>query len=488
MLGHYLRYMLYSKPHIFIGGLMMRKVDLRMNELKKYEIIKKLVETNGNKKRAAIKLGCSLRTVNRLILKYKKDGKAAFVHGNRGRCPSTTFPLDVKNLIVSSYINDYSDTNFIHFCEIVKEDFGINISDTTLNKWLREENVLSPKARKKTKKLMKKKLKQILDQTSSQKIKNQIKLAIASVDDESAHPRRPRCKYFGEMIQMDASSFEWISGHIWHLHLAVDDSTGTVVGAYFDTQETLNGYYHVFFQILTNYGIPALFYTDRRTVFEYKRKTKAFDDEDTFTQFSYACHNLGVDIKTTSIAQAKGRIERLNQTFQSRLPVELRRAHVSSIEQANEFLNSYLKKFNNQFALHLNTTQSVFEKQPSMEKINSTLAVLSPRKIDSGHSIKYKNKIYIPVSDRGIPYYLKKKTDCMVIESFDGRLYVNVLDELFIMKEIPDHEKHSKEFDGKIKENKPKKQYIPPVEHPWRNDDFLGFLAKQKHRNNGASV
>ncbi|MFR2767812.1 MAG: hypothetical protein ACLTAI_05660 [Thomasclavelia sp.] len=50
----------------------MRKVDLRMNELKKYEIIKKLVETNGNKKRAAIKLGCSLRTVNRLILKYKK--------------------------------------------------------------------------------------------------------------------------------------------------------------------------------------------------------------------------------------------------------------------------------------------------------------------------------------------------------------------------------------------------------------------------------
>ena len=64
---------------------MMRKVDLRMNELKKYEIIKKLVETNDNKKRAAIKLGCSLRTVNRLILKYKKDGKAAFVHGNRGR-------------------------------------------------------------------------------------------------------------------------------------------------------------------------------------------------------------------------------------------------------------------------------------------------------------------------------------------------------------------------------------------------------------------
>ena len=185
----------------------------------------------------------------------------------------------------------------------------------------------------------------------------------------------------------------------------MDDATGEVVGAYFDEQETLNGYYNVIYQILTNYGIPALFYTDRRTVFEYKRKNNAFDDEDTFTQFSYACHNLGIDIKTTSVAQAKGRIERLNQTFQSRLPIELRRAHITDIESANEFLKSYLKKFNDQFALHLNTTKSVFEAQPSLEKINCTLAVLSPRKIDSGHSIRYKNKIYIPTTDRDIPCF-----------------------------------------------------------------------------------
>ena len=466
----------------------MRKVDLRMNELKKYEIIKKLVDSNGNKKSAAIKIGCTTRTINRLIIKYKKLGKAGFVHGNRGQIPSTTFPLDIRNLIISTYINDYSDTNFTHFCEIVKEDFGISISDTTLNIWLRSENVISPKARKKTKKALKKKLKQQLDNTSSKNVQNELKLAIASIDDENAHPRRPRCKYFGEMIQMDASSFEWVKNQIWHLHLAVDDATNTVVGAYFDVQETLYGYYNVLYQILINYGIPALFYTDRRTVFEYKRKINAFDDEDTFTQFSYACHNLGIEIKTTSIAQAKGRIERMNQTFQSRLPIELRRAHITDIESANEFLKSYLKKFNDQFALHLNSTKSVFEMQPSLEKINCTLAVLSPRKIDSGHSIRYKNKTYIPTSDRDIPYYFKNKSDCMVIEAFDGHLYVNVLDNIYIMKEIPEHEKYSKEFDDVPKEKKPKKKYIPPLDHPWRNDDFLGFLAKQKHRENGAHV
>ena len=70
----------------------MRKVELRMNEEYKYKIIKKLVETNGNKKRAASKLGCTVRTVNRLILKYKTDGKNAFIHGNRGRLPFYRYP------------------------------------------------------------------------------------------------------------------------------------------------------------------------------------------------------------------------------------------------------------------------------------------------------------------------------------------------------------------------------------------------------------
>lgn len=471
-----------------IGGYTMRKVELNMNEQHKYEIIKKLVDTNGNKKRAAIQLNCTVRTVNRLILKYKNDGKASFIHGNRGRLPSTTIPLDIKNKIIKLYIDDYIDTNFTHFCEIVEEDLHISISDTTLNKWLRDENVTSPKARKSTRHSLKLSLKSQLDNTNSKILQNDLKEAIAIIDDKDAHPRRSRCKYMGEMIQMDASSFEWIKGHIWQLHLAVDDATGEVVGAFFDTQETLKGYYNVFYQILTNYGIPAMFYTDRRTVFEYKRKNNAFDDDDTFTQFSYACHNLGVDIKTTSVAQAKGRIERMNQTFQSRLPVELRRAHITDIESANEFLKSYLKKFNDKFALHLNTTKSVFETQPSFEKINHTLAVLSPRKIDSGHSIRFKNKLYLPVTENGTKVYLKKGTTAMVIESFDGKLYVNVLDQIHIMQEIPLHEQVSKEFDDVEKEKKTKKYYIPPMEHPWKHASYLNYVAKQKHRMNGANV
>lgn len=467
----------------------MRKVELRMNEEYKYTIIKKLVETNGNKKRAAAKLNCTVRTINRLIIKYKTDGKSAFVHGNRGRLPSTTIPLDMKNKIVSLYINEYSNANFSHFCEIVHRIFNIKISDTTLNKWLRDEDVISPKARRHTKKLLKQQLKIKMKNSKSKKVKNDLKDSISLIDENVAHPRRPRSKYAGEMIQMDASSYYWIENEIWHLHVAIDDADGKIVGAYFDYQETLKGYYNVLYQILTNHGIPALFYTDKRTVFEYKRKDRAFDDEDTFTQFSYACHNLGIDIKTTSVPQAKGRVERLNQTLQSRLPVELKYARITSIEDANEFLNSYIKKFNDQFALQLNTTKSVYEKQPDIEEINHTLAVLSPRKIDAAHCIRFKNKYYLPVSSENVKRYFSNKTECMVIEAFDGSLYVNILDTLYLMEEVPEHEHFSKEFDDDtdIKEKTVKKKYIPPITHPWKRMSFNNYVQKQKHRS-GANV
>jgi hypothetical protein len=62
----------------------MRKVILTMNKEKRFEIIKKLVDTNGNKKNAALKLSCTERHINRMITGYKRDGKSYFIHGDRG--------------------------------------------------------------------------------------------------------------------------------------------------------------------------------------------------------------------------------------------------------------------------------------------------------------------------------------------------------------------------------------------------------------------
>ena len=263
------------------------------------------------------------------------------------------------------------------------------------------------------------------------------------------------------------------------LHAAIDDATGNLVGLYFDYQETLNGYYNVTKQILVKYGIPYKFKTDKRTVFECKRKGSSLLEEDTFTQFAYACSQLVIQLETSSVPEFKPRIERAFQTLQQRLPQELRLANITTIEEANQFLSQYIKKFNKQFALCINHNKSVFEKQPDEKKINLILAVLCKRIIDRGHSIKYNNKYYQLVNRANTPIYFNHGTTCIVIKSFDQKLYATVNDTVFALNEIPEVQAISENFDD-IVETKPKKIYIPPMSHPWKLKLFDSFVEKQK--------
>ena len=251
----------------------MRKVNLRMNEQYKYEVIKKLVDTHGNKKNAAIKLNCSVRTIDRLIVRYKAEGKTGFIHKNRNRQPISTFPVEVKNKVIDLYRTKYSGANLLHFSQLLAKKEDIHVSDTTINYWLRSCDILSPKARRKTVNTLNAELRKRKKAAKTKKEAVSIENKLDLLDRFDAHPRRPRCAYFGELVQMDASPHLWFGTSITHLHLAIDDATGKILGAYFDTQETLNAYYQITHQILIDYGIPAKFLTDRRTVFEYKRKT-----------------------------------------------------------------------------------------------------------------------------------------------------------------------------------------------------------------------
>mgnify|MGYP000104597602 CR=1 FL=1 len=263
-----------------------------MNEQKKYEVIKNLADhpDTGNKNRAALILGCTKRHINRMVQGYLKNGKAFFVHGNRGKKPATTISLETRRQVIDLYRTKYYEANFKHYTELLKKHEDISLSASSVMGILESAYILSPKATKAKRKRLKKQLK--IQKASAKNQKEQISIQANLVSIENAHSRRPRCAYFGELQQMDASSYEWIPGQIWHLHLAVDDATGTVTGAWFDTQETLNGYYHVFEQILTDYGIPYKFLTDKRTVFTYKKKDALSDDKDTYTQFAYACKQL----------------------------------------------------------------------------------------------------------------------------------------------------------------------------------------------------
>lgn len=464
----------------------MRKVELRMKEENKYEIIKELVDHGGNKDRAALTLGISKRQVNRLIIIYKEKGKSGFVHGNRSRKPITTLDKSISENIVLLYNTKYQDWNFKHFQEFLEKNENIIVSYKYIYNTLTKEGILSPKARKRTKReFIKQQLlkeKKINLAMNDEQIDNIISHEIAL---EDSHPRGEKPKYFGELIEQDGSIHSWFGSTKTCLHLAIDKATSTIVGAWFDKQETLNGYYHVFHQILVNYGIPYKFKTDNRTVFNYMslNKDKRTSDKDVLTQYGYACKQLGVDIETTSVSQAKGLIERTNGTFQGRLVNELKLNGITTIEEANNYLiNVFVPDFNNKFAMDYKKFKSVFEKAPTLEKLNYTLAVLTPRKIDNGNSIKYKNKYYQPYLDGELKCFMPK-TECLVIKAYNGDLLVTIDEKVYELKELNRNEKTSKEFDEITEVPKEKKKYIPPMSHPWKLESFRRQmrLSHQKH-------
>ena len=136
----------------------MRRFDLNMNEQKKYEVVKRLVDEGGNKNRAALSLGITRRHLNRLINAYKENGKAAFSHGNKGRKPVSTIPDKTRHEVLSLYENKYYDANFTHFTELLDKNEDIHLSVSTVTSILEAEYIFSPRVTKAKKKRIKKQL------------------------------------------------------------------------------------------------------------------------------------------------------------------------------------------------------------------------------------------------------------------------------------------------------------------------------------------
>ena len=453
----------------------MRKVKLNMKEQNAYEIIKKLAERKTTKEIAAVKLGLSIRQINRKLHAYKEKGKISFSHGNKGKKPSTTISNQLKEDVKTIYLESYQDANFTHFAECLTKYHGITISSRIIRDYFFEEGILSPKCHKSTKKALAKVIKE----------KENLDCSVEEIVEDytlkyhEAHPRRERSKYFGEQIQMDASPHKWFGDVISSLHAAIDDATGRIVGLHFDLQETLNGYYAITLQMLKKYGIPHQILTDKRTVFTYERKDSKLSDK-AYTQFGYACKQLGIQLDATSVAQAKGRVERLFETLQSRLVIELKIRNITTIEEANQYLPEFIKEFNERFSLS-NNIKSVFEKQPSMQKLNLILARINIRKVDSGCCIKYKNAYYRLINENEEYINFRKGTEIMVIEAYNQKLYASVNDKVYILKELKNHKEYSQNFDVKVVIPS-KKKWIPAMNHPWRITAWIQHIEYEKQK------
>lgn len=423
--------------------------EMSFKEKLKYKTIIKVINGSIDKYKASIIIGCSIRRVNQLIDIYKKEGKNGFIHKSKNNIPINKLCSSFREKIVNLYKEKYFDFNFTHFREKLRDIENINIPYGTLYNILSEANIKSPKKNRKNKR-------------------------------KNLHPSRERKKYFGELVQIDASIHLWFGNFKTYLHAAIDDATGNVLGAYFDTGETIRGYYEMTYQILTTYGIPMAFYSDRRTIFEYYSKNMVNIEKDTFTQFEVACDKLGIEIITTSIAQAKGKIERLFGTFQSRLVAELRFNNITTIEKANQFVKEYLPVYNKQFALPVNYNKSLMEESPSIELINLYLSIFANKTVNNGSTIKHKGKQYYPeLNNKRINFF--PKTKVIFIESFDHKYYILHDDEFYNATELKVEQHIIKEKNEKKKE---KNVYRPPASHPFKAASYQRYIEKHNSKKN----
>lgn len=448
---------------------------LRMKEKQKYEFIRKWNDGIITFKKAQMKLHYSEQHMYRLKKVLNEKGKDGFIHGNRGRKPKITIDQSLSDNIVLYYRTEYQGFNFSHYRLMLHKEKNIDVSYSKIYNELAVKNkILSPRAQKNTRKNYKKQelLKKKQNRNKSEKEIN--KIVTSQIALEDATPRLPRTFYFGENIEMDASSYIFFGDIKTHLHLSIDTATNKCTGAYLDYQETLNGYYHVTYQILTNYGIPLKFTTDGRTIFEYMSKKMKSDEKAYFTQFKHACDTLGIELEVTSKSQKKPRVEKYNQTFQDRLSHELYHKKITTLEAANEYLiNVFIPEFNEIYGRKIDKKQTVFEKIINIDQLNYILSVLSIRKFDSGNSISYKSKTYLPYNNYNKLVCYRKGTECTVIEAYDKQLYAQIYGEVFMLKELQnvlEQDETLEEYFEKI--NNKGKSKMPLPQSDWDKDNL----------------
>lgn len=335
-------------------------------DIKKLIVIQEVIDGKKTGKQASDKLNLSERQIWRIVAKVRKSGNIGIKHGNcfnrKAKFITEDFKKRIKDLKLSE---NYCDSNFTHFKELLEEHENIKISYTSLYKILTEYGIKSKKKHK----------------------------------DRKTHRQRKRKEHEGELVQVDGTPFNWFKdGHMYSIHGFIDDATGKVLGAYMCEHECLLGYLEVLRQMLTDYGIPQCLYPDKFSVFFPAKSQKLTIEEQLegktapTTQFKRIIDVLGINMFPASTSQAKGRIERLWETFQDRLITEFKLEKITTIEQANTFLKKYIKKYNKKFSVEPKNSESFFVPVPSYLDLDLLLSIKLTRCIDASGSFTIHNK------------------------------------------------------------------------------------------------
>lgn len=448
---------------------------LNDSERKKYETIGKVINGEMTRKEASFELKLTLKQIDRLKRKYIIDGKDGFIHGNRGKTNPNKIAGDLIDELEDLYLKDFYDFNFEQFYEKI---FGkYSISYDAMLKHFTVDGILSPLAHKNTVKNYKEAMKEAISNEDIQQEKIELyKSRIIAF--EKAHTRRASNLFvFGQEVQMDACEKLWFGGIVSYLHLAVDKATKKVLFGWFEFEEITRGYYVLLFHIIINYGIPAKIKADNRSTFS-ANNAKTKDKKNFLTQFGKTCERLNITLETTSVSTAKAHVERENGTFKNRLIAELRYEGITTIDEANDYLNNvFIPNMNKKFSYIVDEKTSLMrENDYTEEELKLIISERKDKVIDNASCISNNYKYYIPVnSETGEITCFSKGTKCTLIINYDGEYWCEIENHYYQLTELENRDSVMKR-ESKTEIESTKKEhhkYIPPKNHPWRKNMML---------------
>jgi hypothetical protein len=284
----------------------------------------------------------------------------------------------------------------------------------------------------------------------------------------AVHQMRERRACFGELVQIDGSDHAWFEerGPKCTLLVYIDDATGQLMELWFVPDETFFAYCEATRHYLERYGKPVAFYSDKHGIFRVNQEPRPLGTTSGLTQFGRAMQELDIQIICANTPQAKGRIERANQTLQDRLVKELRLRGISDMESGNAYLSEFREDFNRRFAVQPRSTHNAHRPLLKADNLDVILTHQETRTLSKNLTVQFKHVIYQIQSKR--PGYALRNAKVTVCENAKGEvtiLYNNkplsytIYHKPTRQAEVVD----TKTLDRQVKIPKP-----PAPNHPWR--------------------
>ena len=417
-------------------------VTLNNKEQKRLMVIGELDRGMVRGSEAATVLGISLRHLRRLMAAYRREGVVALAHGNRGRKPVNTIAAEVKQRVVDLAAGRYFGLNHQHFTELLAEREEIRLSRSSVRGILLHSGLKSPRKRRPPK----------------------------------HRSRRNRYPQEGMLLQIDGSPHDWLGDRGPRMGLlgAIDDATGKVPFAVFREQEDSQGYFMLLRDIVWRYGIPLAIYHDRHSIFEVsvdERERETIQEQlagkPVLTQFGRLMAELGITSIPALSPQAKGRIERLWGTFQDRLVSELRLAGVGTLEEADQFLESFLKRYNARFAVPPEQTGSAYRPAEGME-MEKFFCFKYGRVVGADNVVRFNGQRLQILPALGRLSYARCSVE--VHEQLGGTLKIYYQGHYLDNRPAPAEASRMRELVGAglTTPSKPSRETRPAQDHPWR--------------------